>query len=204
VKIICVGWNYGAHNAAMNRTEKQKEPVIFLKPDSALLKENKPFFIPDFSQQIEYEAELVFKIDKLGKNIAEKFAHRYYSQVALGIDFTARDLQQRLRQNGEPWEISKGFDGSAIISEFIDLEQFSNKNELNFLLKKNDETVQKGNSKNMLFSIDEIIAYISKFFILKTGDLIYTGTPSGTGKVELGDKLIGFIEEREMINFRIC
>jgi 2-keto-4-pentenoate hydratase/2-oxohepta-3-ene-1,7-dioic acid hydratase in catechol pathway len=188
----------------MSRVEKPEKPVVFLKPDSALLKDNKPFFIPEFSQQIEYEAELVFKIERLGKNIAEKFAHRYYSQVALGIDFTARDLQQQLRSKSEPWEISKGFDGSAILSRFVDLKDFSNQNEINFLLKKNDKLMQAGNSKDMLFSIDKIIAYISQFYILKTGDLIYTGTPSGVGKVEIGDRLTGFIEGKEMLNFRIC
>ncbi|MDR0830435.1 MAG: fumarylacetoacetate hydrolase family protein [Prevotellaceae bacterium] len=204
MKIFCIGWNYRAHNSEMSRAEQPEKPVVFLKPDSALLKNNKPFFIPDFSQQIEYEAELVFKIDKLGKNISEKFAHRYYSQAALGIDFTARDLQQQLRAKGEPWEISKGFDGSAVLSEFIDLENFINKNEINFSLKKNNEIVQIGNSKNMIFSIDKIIAYISQFYILRTGDLIYTGTPSGVGKVEIGDRLSGFIEGKEMLNFKIC
>ncbi|MDR2684422.1 MAG: fumarylacetoacetate hydrolase family protein [Prevotellaceae bacterium] len=204
MKIFCIGWNYCSHNAEMSRVEKPEKPVVFLKPDSALLKDNKPFFIPEFSQQIEYEAELVFKIERLGKNIAEKFAHRYYSQVALGIDFTARDLQQQLRSKSEPWEISKGFDGSAILSRFVDLKDFSNQNEINFLLKKNDKLMQAGNSKDMLFSIDKIIAYISQFYILKTGDLIYTGTPSGVGKVEIGDRLTGFIEGKEMLNFRIC
>jgi len=204
MKIICVGWNYRQHNAEMGRTEQPKSPVIFLKPDSALLKGNKPFFIPDFSSQIEYEAELVFKISRLGKNIAEKFAHRYYSEVALGIDFTARDLQQQARQNGSPWEISKGFDGAAVVSNFIPLQEFDNQKNINFSLLKNGQKVQSGNSSDMIFPIDTIISYVSTFFTLKTGDLIFTGAPAGVGKVEIGDKIIGFLEEKEMLNFKIC
>ena len=203
MKIICVGWNYSQHNAEMGRMEKPQNPIIFLKPDSALLKENKPFFIPEFSSQIEYEAELVFKISRLGKNIAEKFAHRYYSEVALGIDFTARDLQQQARQTGSPWEISKGFDGSAVISNFVSLQKFENQQNINFSLYKNEQKVQCGNSDEMIFSIDAIISYVSTFFTLKTGDLIFTGTPAGVGKVEIGDKITGFLEEKEMLNFRI-
>jgi len=204
MKIICVGWNYRQHNTEMDRKELPKKPVIFLKPDSALLKENKPFFIPEFSSQIEYEVELVFKICRLGKNIAEKFAHRYYSEVALGIDFTARDLQQQARQTGSPWTISKGFDGSAAISKFISLQEFENQQSINFSLFKNGQKVQSGNSNEMIFSIDTIISYVSTFFTLKTGDLIFTGTPAGVGKVEIGDRITGFIEEKEMLNFKIC
>jgi len=204
MKIICVGWNYQQHNAEMGRVEQQKNPVIFFKPDSALLKGNKPFFIPEFSSQIEYEAELVFKISRLGKNIAEKFAHRYYSEVALGIDFTARDLQQQARQTGTPWEISKGFDGAAVISDFIPLQKIDNQQNINFSLFKNGQKVQSGNSNEMIFSVDTIISYISTFFTLKTGDLIFTGTPSGVGKVEIDDKINGLIEKKEMLNFKIC
>ena len=203
MKIICVGWNYRQHNVEMSRVEQPKNPVIFLKPDSALLKENKPFFIPEFSSQIEHEAELVFKINRLGKNIAEKFAHRYYAEIALGIDFTARDLQQQARQNGSPWEISKGFDGAAVISEFIPLKEFDNPQNIAFSLFKNGQIVQRGNSNEMIFAIDKIISYVSTFFTLKTGDLIFTGTPSGVGKVETGDKITGFIEDKEMLNFKI-
>ena len=203
MKIICVGWNYRQHNAEMSKTEQSEKPVIFLKPDSALLKENKPFFIPEFSSQIEHEAELVFKICRLGKNIAKKFAHRYYSEIALGIDFTARDLQQQARRTGNPWEISKAFDGSAAISNFVPLQEFDNQNNINFSLFKNEQKVQHGNSNEMIFSIDTIIAYVSAFFTLKTGDLIFTGTPAGVGKVEIGDKITGFIEEKEMLNFKI-
>jgi 2-keto-4-pentenoate hydratase/2-oxohepta-3-ene-1,7-dioic acid hydratase in catechol pathway len=203
MKIFCIGWNYCEHNNEMGRENLPEAPVVFLKPDSALLKENKPFFIPNFSQHIDYETELVFKINKLGKNIQEKFAARYYSEVALGIDFTARDLQTKLRKNGSPWEISKGFDGAAVLSNFITLDELKNKNEIIFSLDKNGEKVQTGNSKDMIFSIDKIIAYISQFFILKTGDLIYSGTPSGVGKIKIGDKLIGFIENRKMLDFNI-
>jgi len=203
MKIICVGWNYQQHNVEMGRVEQPKNPVIFFKPDSALLRENKPFFIPDFSSQIEYEAELVFKICRLGKNIAKKFAHRYYSEIALGIDFTARDLQQQARQTGSPWEISKAFDGSAAISNFVPLQEFENQQNINFSLFKNGQKVQYGNTSEMIFSIDTIISYVSTFFTLKTGDLIFTGTPAGVGKVEIGDKITGFIEEKEMLNFKI-
>ena len=203
MKIICVGWNYRQHITEMGIEAHPEKPVIFLKPDSALLKENKSFFIPDFSSQIEYETELVFKINRLGKNIAEKFAHRYYSEIALGIDFTARDLQQHARQTGSPWEISKGFDGSAVISNFIPLQEFENLQNISFSLFKNGQKVQYGNSNEMIFSIDAIISYVSAFFTLKTGDLIFTGTPSGVGKVEIGDKVTGFIKDKELLNFKI-
>ncbi|MDR3328334.1 MAG: fumarylacetoacetate hydrolase family protein [Prevotellaceae bacterium] len=203
MKIICIGWNYLEHNEEMGRENLPENPVVFIKPDSALLKGNKPFFIPDFSSVIDYETELVVRINRLGKNIQEKFSHRYYSEIALGIDFTARDLQRSLRQNGSPWEVSKGFDGAAVLSSFIPLEELKNRQNIDFLLNKNGKTVQNGNSKEMIFSIDRIIAYVSQFFTLKTGDLIYTGTPSGVDKVEIGDKLTGFIEDREMLNFNI-
>jgi 2-keto-4-pentenoate hydratase/2-oxohepta-3-ene-1,7-dioic acid hydratase in catechol pathway len=203
MKIICVAQNYRQHNAEMNRAEPSQKPVIFFKPDSALLKENKPFFIPEFSSQIEYEAELVFKINRLGKNIAEKFAYRYYSEVALGVDFTARDLQQNLRLAGNPWEISKGFDGAAVVSDFIPLQELADNKKISFSLNKNGQKVQCGNSDEMIFSIDAIVAFVSMFFTLKTGDLIFTGTPSGIGKVETGDKITGFIENRQLLNFKI-
>ncbi|HRS67723.1 MAG TPA: fumarylacetoacetate hydrolase family protein [Paludibacteraceae bacterium] len=200
MKIICVSWNYADHAIEMKH-ESVTEPVIFMKPDSALLRENKPFFIPKFSNQIEYEVELVVRINRLGKNISEKFASRYYDEVALGIDFTARDLQHRQRTLGAPWEVSKAFDNSAVISDFIPLSTLSNPEEIAFTLYKNGTLVQVGNTKDMLFSIHRLIAYISQFFTLKIGDLIYTGTPAGVGPVAIGDHLEGFIEDNKMLNF---
>lgn len=200
MKIICVGWNYPDHNLEMKH-ETVSEPVIFMKPDSALLRENKPFFIPDFSKQVEYEAELVVRINRLGKNISEKFASRYYEEVALGVDFTARDLQQRQRALGAPWEIAKAFDNSAVISDFIPLSTLANAEGISFSLSKNGVEVQRGNTRDMLFSVNQIIAYVSQFFTLKIGDLIYTGTPAGVGPVVMGDYLEGFIEDNKMLNF---
>ena len=200
MKIICVGWNYSDHNAEMKH-EPAGEPLIFMKPDSALLRENKPFFIPDFSKQVEYEVELVVRINRLGKNISEKFASRYYEEVALGVDFTARDLQQRQRALGAPWEIAKAFDNSAVISDFIPLSTLANAEGISFSLSKNGVEVQRGNTRDMLFSVNQIIAYVSRFFTLKIGDLIYTGTPAGVGPVFMGDYLEGFIEDNKMLNF---
>ena len=200
MKIICVGWNYPDHNLEMKH-ETVSEPVIFMKPDSALLRENKPFFIPDFSKQVEYEVELVVRINRLGKNISEKFASRYYEEVALGVDFTARDLQQRQRALGEPWEIAKAFDNSGVISDFIPLSTLANAEGISFSLSKNGVEVQRGNTRDMLFSVNQIIAYVSQFFTLKIGDLIYTGTPAGVGPVFMGDYLEGFIEDNKMLNF---
>ena len=200
MKIICVGWNYLDHNTEMKH-ESVGEPLIFMKPDSALLRENKPFFIPDFSKQVEYEVELVVRINRLGKNISEKFASRYYEEVALGIDFTARDLQQRQRALGAPWEIAKAFDNSAVISDFIPLSTLANAEGISFSLSKNGVEVQRGNTRDMLFSVNQIIAYVSQFFTLKIGDLIYTGTPAGVGPVVMGDYLEGFIEDNKMLNF---
>ena len=200
MKIICVGWNYPDHNTEMKH-ESVGEPLIFMKPDSALLRENKPFFIPDFSKQVEYEVELVVRINRLGKNISEKFASRYYEEVALGIDFTARDLQQRQRALGAPWEIAKAFDNSAVISDFIPLSTLANAQGISFSLSKNGVEVQRGNTRDMLFSVNQIIAYVSQFFTLKIGDLIYTGTPAGVGPVVIGDYLEGFIEGNKMLNF---
>lgn len=174
-----------------------------MKSDSSLLKDGKPFFIPDFSSEIHYETELVVKIDRLGKNIAERFAHRYYSEVTVGIDFTARDLQRRLREQGLPWEISKAFDNSAVIGTFIPLEEAGNVNQLSFHLDMNGKTVQQGNTADMLFSVDQIIAYVSRFFTLKIGDLIYTGTPVGVGPVSIGDHLEGYLGERKLLDFHI-
>jgi 2-keto-4-pentenoate hydratase/2-oxohepta-3-ene-1,7-dioic acid hydratase in catechol pathway len=206
MKIICVGQNYQTHNKEMGRplSNKDDEPVLFLKPDSAVLKDGKPFFIPDFSDDIHYEAELVIKISRLGKNIAGHFAHRYYDEVTIGIDFTARRLQSRLKENGLPWELSKGFDNSAVLGEFVAKNAFGKDTEtLDFLLKKNGECVQTANTSEMLHPVNEIIAYSSRFFTLKIGDLIYTGTPAGTGKIAIGDHLEGFVEKRKLLDFFI-
>lgn len=195
--------NYAAHNKELHHTLELTEPTIFMKSDSSLLKDGKPFFIPDFSSEIHYETELVVKIDRLGKNIAERFAHRYYSKVTVGIDFTARDLQRRLREQGLPWEISKAFDNSAVIGTFIPLEEAGNVNQLSFHLDMNGKTVQQGNTADMLFSVDQIIAYVSRFFTLKIGDLIYTGTPVGVGPVSIGDHLEGYLGERKLLDFHV-
>lgn len=208
MKIICVGLNYQAHNKEMNRalSSKDDDPVLFLKPDSALLSNDKnQFFIPDFSSEIHYETELVVKINKMGKNIAERFAHRYYNEITLGIDFTARDLQSDLKKKGLPWEISKGFDNSAAVGIFVDKNKFGKEiNNLNFELRKNGTIAQTTNTSEMLHSVDKIIAYASRFFTLKTGDLIFTGTPAGVGKVEIGDFLQGNLESTELLSLHIC
>lgn len=204
MKIICVGWNYPKHNEEMNRVNLPAEPTIFLKPDSSLLRDNKPFFIPRFSNRIEHEIEIVVRIDKLGKNIEERFAHRYYSHVALGVDFTARDLQNKFKESGQPWELSKGFDNSAVISEFVPIAQLGkNINDINFELYKNNSLVQKGNTSQMIFSVDKIIEFVSKYFTLKIGDLIYTGTPNGVGAVAINDRLEGFIEGNRLLDFYV-
>jgi 2-keto-4-pentenoate hydratase/2-oxohepta-3-ene-1,7-dioic acid hydratase in catechol pathway len=203
MKIIAVGWNYPDHNKEMNRSLIPTNPVIFSKPDSALLKNGKPFFIPSFSNQVEYEAEIVLKISRVGKNIAEKFAHRYYSEVTIGIDFTARDLQRQQKESGGPWEICKAFDNSAAIGEFVPLEQVGKIGDLNFSLNLNGKTVQKANTSEMIFSADKIIAYVSQYFTLKTGDMIFTGTPSGVGSVAINDRLEGSIGEKKLLDFYV-
>lgn len=195
--------NYAAHNKELGNPLKQPEPVLFMKSDSSLLKDGKPFFIPDFSSNIHYETEIVIKINRLGKHIAERFAHRYYAEVTVGIDFTARDLQQELKKKGLPWEISKAFDNSAAIGKFISLEKPEDISNLSFSLHINGQKVQEGNTSNMLFSTDYIIAYASRFFTLKIGDLIYTGTPEGVGSVQIGDHLEGFIGEEKLLDFYI-
>lgn len=203
MKIICVGWNYPKHNAEMNRVEAPEQPTIFMKPDSALLRENRPFFIPRFSNQIEHEVELVVRINRLGRNIAPRFAHRYYSEVALGVDFTARDLQNQCKQLGAPWEISKAFDNSAVVSDFISLYELSDIQNIHFSLQKNGQIQQQGHTKDMLFSVDNLIAYISQFFTLKIGDLIFTGTPAGVSPVAINDRLTGYIEDKLMFDFLV-
>lgn len=203
MKIIAVGMNYAAHNKEMNHTLELTEPTIFMKADSALLKDGKPFFIPDFSQEVHYETEVVIKIDRLGKNIAERFAHRYYNEVTVGIDFTARDLQRRLRAEGRPWEISKAFDNSAVIGQFIPLTEAGDVQNLSFHLDINGQTVQQGCTADMIFSVDKIVAYVSRFFTLKIGDLIYTGTPAGVGPVAINDHLQGYLGEKKVLDFYV-
>ena len=200
MKIICIGRNYKDHAKEMGTTAP-KFPIIFLKPDSSLLPKRNPFFLPDFSKEIHYEVELVYKIDKLGKSIEKKFAKNYYSEVGLGLDFTARDLQKKCKKKGHPWEIAKAFDQSAVVGEkFITINSLDS---INFSLQKNNKVVQKSNANQMIFSIDEIISYISKFMTLKIGDLIFSGTPSGVGPVKIGDELKGFIENQEIFKVRI-
>jgi len=202
VKIFAVGMNYIQHNKELDGTlYKPEVPVIFTKADSALLKDGKPFFIPDFMGRIDYETELVVRISRLGKSIPERFARRYYDAVTVGIDFTARDLQKKIRAEGGPWEITKGFDGSAAIGSWVPLEELPDIQSLAFHLEINGKTVQEGNSRDMLFKVDEIIAYISKYFTLKTGDIIYTGTPSGIGPVNIDDHLDGYIFDRKVLSF---
>ena len=186
----------------MDNTLVLNEPVIFLKPESSILKDGKPFFYPDWSSQIEYEAEIVVRIDRLGKNIQSKFAYRYYNSYTIGIDFTARDYQAKARANGNPWDISKGFDGSAVVGEFIPTNG-EKLGEKEFYLNINGKEVQRGNSKDMIFSIDDIVAYVSKFYTLKKGDLIYTGTPAGVGSVKIGDRLEGFIGDEKLLDFHV-
>ena len=203
MKILAVGLNYESHNLEMKRTFKSSEPVIFMKPESALLKDGKPFFIPDFSNEIHYETEIVIKINRLGKNIAQEFAHRYYDQLTLGIDFTARDQQRNLKEKGLPWEIAKGFDGSAAMGTFISKQEFQNIQDINFHLNINSNTVQQDNTSNMIYSVDKIIAYVSQFFTLKIGDLIFTGTPAGVGPVHIDDHLEGYIENKKLLDFNV-
>lgn len=204
MKIIAVGMNYADHVRELDGSfVRPEEPVIFLKPDSALLKDGKPFFIPDFSQEVHYEAELVVRICRLGKNIAERFAHRYYDAVTVGIDFTARDLQRKFRSVGDPWELSKGFDSSAAIGDFVSVDKFQNLQNLKFHLDIDGRTVQSGNTADMVFKIDEVIAYVSRFFTLKIGDLLYTGTPVGVGPVHVDEHLQGYLEGEKLFDFYI-
>lgn len=202
MKIIAIGQNYVEHNKELN-SKHPTEPVVFMKPDTALLKNNKPFFIPDFSEEVHYETEIIIKINRLGKNISPKFAHRYYSEIGLGVDFTARDLQAKLKAQGKPWEVSKAFDNSAVIGNFIPADQIDNIQDIYFRMDLNGETVQNGHTADMIFPVDELIAYASRFFTLKIGDIIFTGTPAGVGKVSVGDRLEGYIAERKMFDFRI-
>jgi len=202
MKFICIGRNYAAHIAELQH-ETPKEPVFFLKQENAITRCNRPFFIPDFSQRVDYETEIIVKINRLGKCIQEKFAHLYYEEIGLGVDFTARDLQQQCIEKGNPWEIAKAFDGSAVVGKFLPKSRFESVQNLNFHLLLNDNCVQKGNSAQMLFTIDQIIAYVSRFMTLKTGDIIFTGTPVGVGPVHINDHLQGFLEDEKMFDFYV-
>ena len=202
MKIICIGRNYAEHAKELGNAVPS-EPVFFCKPDSAILPKGNPFFIPDWTTDVHYEVELVLRIDRLGKHISKEFAPRYYGAVGLGIDFTARDVQEELKKKGLPWEKAKGFDGSAVIShEFVAVEELEKSN-IRFSLHKTDELVQSGNSHDMIFDFDAIIAYVSQYMTLKIGDLIFTGTPSGVGKVSSGDELSGFLGERQMFQVKV-
>ena len=204
MKIIAIGMNYSLHCKELHANESlPQEPVIFMKPDSAILKDSKPFFIPDFSQQIDYETELVVRINRLGKNISERFAHRYYDAVTVGIDFTARDLQRKFRAEGKPWELCKGFDSSAAIGDWVDVEKFKDIQDIHFHLDINGKTVQTGHTRDMLFGVDKIIAYVSQFCTLKIGDLLFTGTPVGVGPVNIDNHLEGYLENEKVLYFYI-
>lgn len=202
MKIIAIGRNYAEHAKELNNPIPE-QPVIFLKPDTALLKDNKPFYIPDFSSDIHYELEVVLKVCKEGKHIAEKFAHKYYEEIGLGIDFTARDIQNVHKAKGLPWELAKAFDHSAAVSSFIPKTDIENLYDLGFELKINNETRQNGNTKNILFSFEKIIAFVSQYITLKKGDLIFTGTPEGVGQVKAGDYLEGSLQGKQLLNFDI-
>jgi len=199
MKLICIGRNYTEHIKEL-KNEKPRDPVVFLKPDTAILLKKQPFFIPDFSDDVHHEVEILVKINRIGKYIDKKFAHKYYDEIGLGIDFTARDIQAQLKEKGLPWEKAKSFDGAAVIGNWLPKDNIENINNINFSLKKNDILVQQGNTANMLWKIDEIIEYISKYFTLKIGDIIFTGTPSGVGKVIADDKLKGYIENNQMFS----
>lgn len=202
MKILAIGRNYSEHITELEN-EKPDEPVVFLKPDTAILKNNAPFYYPDFSKDVHYEVEILLKISKEGKNIGEKFAHKYYDEIGIGIDFTARDLQQKAKEKGLPWEIAKGFNGSAAISGFVPKSDYKDLNNLNFSLEIDGEQKQKGNTHMMLFSFDYIISYLSRYFTLKKGDIIFTGTPKGVGPIQIGMNLKAYIEDQKFLDFEI-
>lgn len=202
MKIFCIGRNYVDHAKELGN-DIPTEPLIFMKPPTALLINNKPFYHPDFSENIHFECEMVIKIGKNGKNIAERFASSYIKEIGLGIDFTARDIQDKLKAKGRPWEIAKGFNGSAVIGNFVSINEFEDLNKINFHLLKNGEKVQTGNTADMIFNAAKIISYISKYFLIHQGDYIYTGTPAGVGKIEIGDTLEGFLENKANFMCRI-
>lgn len=202
MKLICIGRNYTDHIKEL-ANERPTDPVVFLKPDTAILLKKQPFFIPDFSNDVHHEVEILVKINKVGKYIDRKFAHKYYDEIGLGVDFTARDLQNELKSKGLPWEKAKAFDGAAVVGKWLPKTNFKDLNDINFSLKKNNTIVQQGNTAQMLWKIDELIEYISKYFTLKIGDIIFTGTPSGVAKVEPNDELVGFIENVEVFKLTI-
>ncbi len=202
MKIICIGRNYTDHIAELEN-EKPENPVVFLKPDTAILLKGQPFFIPEFSQDVHHEVEVLVRINRIGKHIQPKFASKYYDEISLGIDFTARDLQAQLKAKGLPWEKAKGFDGAAVVGKWIAKQELPPVDKLNFALNKNNETVQESNTALMLWKIDELIAYISQFFTLKIGDIIFTGTPAGVGPVAINDVLVGKLEGRELFNIKV-
>lgn len=202
MKLICIGRNYAAHIEEL-ANERPKEPVVFIKPDSAILPKEQDFYIPEFSNEVHYEVELLVKIHKVGKHIDQKFAHKYYNEISLGIDFTARDVQNELKSKGLPWEKAKGFDGAAVIGKWVPKDNFKNLYNLGFSLLKNGDFVQKGNTEMMLWKIDELIAYVSQYFMLKKGDIIFTGTPAGVGKVSPNDYLEGKIEDESFFSINV-
>jgi len=202
MKLICIGRNYTDHIKELEN-QRPTDPVVFLKPDTAILLKKQAFFIPDFSDEVHHEVEILVKINKVGKHIQKKFAHKYYDDIGLGIDFTARDLQSQLKSKGLPWEKAKAFDGAAVIGDWLPKSQFEDVNNINFSLKKNGEVVQQGNTALMLWKIDELIEYVSKYFTLKIGDVIFTGTPAGVAKVFADDTLNGYIENTEMFSIKI-
>jgi len=203
MKIICIGQNYSDHIKELN-SKPSKEPMFFLKPDSAILLKKHPFVIPEFTNEVHYEVELLIRINKLGKYIQPKFAHKYYDEIGLGIDFTARDLQRECKEKGHPWEKAKGFDGSAVLGDtWVSKENYKDLNDINFHLEKNGEIVQKGNTANMIFDVDTLIAHVSQFMTLKIGDILFTGTPAGVGPVAINDKLIGYLEDKPLFTVNI-
>jgi acylpyruvate hydrolase len=202
MKIICIGRNYVDHAKELN-SEVPSKPVFFMKPDTALVTGNRPFFYPDFSSMVHYELEVVIRIDRLGRSIEEKYAGRYFNEIALGVDFTARDLQNEMKQKGLPWEIAKGFDYSAPVSEFFPVSNYSDIHDLSFRLDLNGKTVQDGSTALMIFSFEKVIAYVSRFITLKTGDLIFTGTPAGVGPVKVNDRLEAFLEGEKLMDFLV-
>ena len=202
MKIICVGRNYVEHIKELNN-EAPEDPVLFLKPDTAILLKKQPFFIPEFSNEVHHEVEILVKIKRIGKHIDRKFAHKYYDEIGLGIDFTARDLQSKLKEKGLPWEKAKAFDGAAVVGSFLSKSDFKDIDNINFRLEKNGKVQQTGNTSLMLWKIDTLIEYISKYFTLKIGDIIFTGTPSGVAKVNSNDILKGFIEEKELFSIKV-
>ena len=202
MKLICIGRNYTEHIEEL-KNEKPSDPVIFMKPDTALLLKKQPFFIPDFSEDVHHEVEVLVKIKKVGKHIEKRFAHTYYDEIGLGIDFTARDLQSKLKEKGLPWEKAKAFDGAAVVGDFIPKSEFEDLDNINFHLENNGNVVQQGNTSFMLWKIDALIEYISKYFTLKIGDVIFTGTPAGVAKVNPNDELSGFLENKKVFSIKV-